>query len=1364
MSEIAQMLMPSRFPLWGSRLIEASAGTGKTYTIAALYVRLILGHGQERGQEQGPLRPLGPKEILVMTFTKAATQELTTRIQQRLTQTAQIFRGQMKLDPRDQFLRDLLDDYPSQSQKDNAAWLLNEAAQCMDESCIYTIDAWCQRVLKEYAVYSGQPFDEELVSNQAPLRQQAIEDFWRQSVYPLSAEHAQLLKAIWPKEMDDLERLVAAHAFALENSVETLEDDHVADAHFDLNGYLTTMLQERALKLKDLKQEALSCIQSIRPWLESISNQPVREWNLSSLVKRYLISWLAAIEVWCLDDQRLDIDLQAKHWRRISLDSIQRSRLEGAGEFYYPPQLLDFERIGAEVFSIKTLKADIEDYCLKAIDRKVQAIKRQHSTFGFTDLLLRLDAKLHHGNATILKGLIKKQYPAILIDEFQDTSALQYSIFNTIYEIDQNDRHHLICLIADPKQSIYAFRGADIQSYMRAKAATSPRHYFLGQNFRSTAPLVDAVNRWFSYAQTHSPLGAFLYKIGTDDDLPFHPVQANGLEQWIIQTQECAESIDSSQEGASVQASMPSVSMVCDLVPNNAENIKKKFAAICAEKIVSWLNDDAMSFVSGSTNSEDQKTKKIKPADIAILVRTANESVAVRHALSLRGVASVFLSDKDSVFQTTEARDLMFWLDAVANPRLADKVRAGLATATMGLEIDEIQALGSDDRVYDSYSEIIAELHQLWLHSGVLAMLRATLHRLSLPKRWLSTPQGERRLTNYLHLSELLQVASLTQVGMQSLQKWLASTIQDQGFEADEHILRLESDADLVKVITIHKSKGLEFPLVCLPFPTLFNSRAGKKEAVHPFSAILSDHADEGIDEELRESMRLLYVALTRAKYALWLGFSLFKDGRSHKDLTHRSALGYLLGSTSTGLKPHEWEAQIDQFFKAGASSGFEECVFLQPALKDGPTDEGDSSQQGRQDKQDKQDNQDLGQGAGTDVHHGEGLFQELRALLKADDTQLNALVTHRPSTPLRPPRSYVAHFERHFKIQSFSSLLRSSSHVSMAAGLLGGSVVNDDELLAWEAGDDRAADRLPPHSTPQPKVLPLAQSAKRTAFSWREMPGGMKVGTFMHDTLQWMIQEGLDALASTAFQKKLRHKIDMTLPLELTTQLSVHSLGLERERDDLAEVKKQLVEDFAAWLEAIVTLPLQQLGVNLKEISKHLCEMEFWLPVESFHAHHIERVCRQFIFPHLERQTLLSQHWQGLLMGFADLIVEHDGRYWLLDYKSNDLGLQEDAYSVENMQRHVVKNRYDLQMAIYLVALHRLLKKRLGSRYQAAEHLGGGMLWYLRGVDSPSQGICTVACSLEMIEALDSSILGGASSQKLAIDSVESFTLTQHD
>ena len=1340
MSDESQMLEPVRFPLWGSRLIEASAGTGKTYTIAALFVRLILGHGQQQGQDNGPVRALGPKEILVMTFTKAATQELSTRIQQRLTQTAQVFRGQIKLDPRDQFLKELLDDYPTQSEKDNAAWLLGEAAQCMDESCIYTIDAWCQRVLKEYAVYSGQPFDEELVSNQAPLRQQAIEDFWRQSVYPLSPEHAKRVKNIWPKEIEDLERWINDNAFDLENSIDVdgkeEGEGESTPTVFDLNAYWTTMLSERALKLKALKRDAKSCMESIRPWLESLSNQPAQQWNLRSLVKHHLFNWLDEIEAWCKDDSRLDIDLDAQHWKRITFDAIKKSWLDQSTDFMHPKELHDFERIGGDVFSMKTIKEDFEGHCLKAIKNKIKLIKQQNSTFGFTDLLTRLDAKLHQSNGIFLKELIKKQYPAILIDEFQDTSSLQYSIFNTLYEIDQNDRNHLICLIADPKQSIYAFRGADINSYMRAKASSSPRHYYLGQNYRSTAALVQVVNRWFSFAQARAPWGAFLYKMGDRDDLPFHPVQANGLAPWIVQTKE---------RGGLGEARMPSLSMVCDLTPSNAQTVQKKFAALCAEKIVSWLNDEGMSYTRGSEDAGDQKTQRIEPADIAVLVRTTKESIAVRHALSLRGVASVFLSDQDSVFKTNEARDLMFWLDAVANPRLADKVRAGLATSTMGLDFEEIKSIGCDDGVYDFYSEMVSDLHQVWVRVGVLAMLRSTLYLLSLPQRWLKNPEGERRLTNYLHLSELLQAASLVHVGLQSLQKWLALAIEDQGLQTDEHILRLESDADLVKVITIHKSKGLEFPLVCLPFPTLFNNQARKKVRVNPFvEPPLSSQVT--MDEELRESMRLFYVALTRAKYALWLGFSLFKDGRTGKDLTHRSALGYLLGSTATDLKPEEWKTKIDLFFKEASLTGDEEVVFLPLPVEDPDPDQRSTRAQGHACE------------GGFDTTNDPSVYPN-----SIDGgVQVNSLRVHRSTTPLRPNSPYTAQFERHFKIQSFSSLLRNTVHASIVTDILGGGVVNDDESMDWETGNETAelsAKRLlPPH--PNASLKPKA--LERAGVPWRDMPGGMKVGTFIHDTLQWMIQEGLDALESTAYQKKLRQKIETTLPLDLSLAQALDAQGMESEPE--WDLKTKLVEDFVAWFEAIVSLPLQTLGVNLKDISRHLCEMEFWLPVETFHASRIERVCRQFIFPSLERQTHLTQNWQGLLMGFADLIFEHDGRFWLIDYKSNDLGLEEDAYSVENIQRHVVKHRYDLQMAIYLVALHRVLKSRLGSRYVVSEHLGGAILWYLRGIDSPSQGVCSIPASSEMIEALDGSILGSERVQKFSNEKSKTTAFTTHE
>ena len=176
---MTQQLKPLTFPLHGSRLIEASAGTGKTWTIAALYVRLVLGHGGDHGY----LRPLLPSEILVMTFTRAATRELSNRVRERLVEAAAYFRGHGE-EP-DPYLDALMEDYPGHSERLRAAHRLMLAAETMDEAAIFTIDAWCQRMLREHAFDSGSLFDEELVSDEAALFEDAAHDYWRQQVYPL---------------------------------------------------------------------------------------------------------------------------------------------------------------------------------------------------------------------------------------------------------------------------------------------------------------------------------------------------------------------------------------------------------------------------------------------------------------------------------------------------------------------------------------------------------------------------------------------------------------------------------------------------------------------------------------------------------------------------------------------------------------------------------------------------------------------------------------------------------------------------------------------------------------------------------------------------------------------------------------------------------------------------------------------------------------------------------------------------------------------------------------------------------------------------------------------------------------------------
>lgn len=178
---MSKLLDALTFPLHGSRLIEASAGTGKTWTIAALYLRLVLGHGGA----DAFARPLLPSQILVMTFTRAATRELANRVRERLVGAAAYFRGEAKQS--DPYLETLAGSYDSDGARQIAAHRLVLAAETMDEAAIFTIDAWCQRMLREHAFDSGSLFDEELVSDERALFEDAAHDYWRQHVYPMDS-------------------------------------------------------------------------------------------------------------------------------------------------------------------------------------------------------------------------------------------------------------------------------------------------------------------------------------------------------------------------------------------------------------------------------------------------------------------------------------------------------------------------------------------------------------------------------------------------------------------------------------------------------------------------------------------------------------------------------------------------------------------------------------------------------------------------------------------------------------------------------------------------------------------------------------------------------------------------------------------------------------------------------------------------------------------------------------------------------------------------------------------------------------------------------------------------------------------------
>ena len=1188
MPEVVHPLDPLRLPLWGSRLIEASAGTGKTWTIAALYLRLVLGHGESGSAWR---EPLAPSRILVMTFTRAATQELRERIRARLSQAAACFRAEAEPDPDDTVLSQLLADASDAAARETAAWRLALAADSMDDAAVFTIDAWCQRMLREHAFDSGSLFDEELLPDDTELRQRALRDVWRRELYPLRDEELKGLSRLWP-DYAAFEAAVGARVGRRAAGGTASELAHAGG----LGAAWRRIDRQRRQALQGLREAWRRQLGSMRAWIEQqcAENSPFRA-NMVSAQR--LAPWFDALDQWAGADDGEAVELDDKAWQRLGAQGL-REALKSGRELEVPRGFEELAALREQLLALPCADTELAERACAAVERRLLELKRQARSFGFVDLQQRLAQALEGPSGGSLRERIREQYPVALLDEFQDTSALQYRLFDSLYRVGENDPGAALLLIGDPKQSIYGFRGADIDSYIRARRATAGRHYALDTNYRSTQALVQAVNRLFEQGERRD-CGAFDYRSADDDPLPFVPVHARGRAQTLVT---CA-------------GEAPALWVEYDTELRTSTEALEDYARACAEHVVALL-DDPRCGLRDSTG-----LARLRPRDIAVLVRTGEQARRVRAELGRRRVASVYLSERESVFASAEAADLLRWLRAVAEPRDARLARAGFANASFALELAELEALARDDEVFETHARLLLELHQLWREQGVLPMLRATLHRLGLARRWLARDGGERRLTNMLHLAELLQQASAGVDGEQALVRWLEQAVAGRAGAADEQELRLESEADLVRVVTIHKSKGLEYPVVLLPFGTHFRSADDDEDEDAP--------AGDGDAESrrLREDLRLLYVALTRARHAVWMGAAPLRHGRRSACLLAGSALGRLLGAS-----PGDGADQLEPLLR-GAWGELPQVRLRERRAMDTPT------------------------------------------LLRASAE----------SPALREPPVYGTDFERDWHIASFSALARNLAPLRAAFG------------ARQHASDDAA---------PDARTVAGHAGAARHAF-----PRGARAGSFLHEQLAWLAEQGFaeDGATRGAFAQRCARQ------------------GWEAEADSAWD-----------WLCQVQRTPLPPLGACLRELRGCLAEMEFWFPVDAASAQALDRLCAQAWLGTRERARLDEQRVHGLVMGFADLVFEHEGRYWVLDYKSNALGEGDADYHAEALAGAMAAHRYDVQAMLYLLALHRLLRQRLGAAYEPARQLGGALCLFLRGIEGPERGCFTMPADVAWLERLD--------------------------
>ncbi|WP_150305016.1 exodeoxyribonuclease V subunit beta [Pseudomonas saliphila] len=855
-----------RFPLRGSRLIEASAGTGKTFTISALYLRLVLGHG---GSEAGLGRELLPPEILVVTFTDAATRELRDRIRARLVEAAQAFRGE--LTGADAVLQSLLDDYAA-ADWPACARRLDIAAQWMDQAAVSTIHSWCQRMLREHAFDSGSLFSQQLETDHSELLAEVVRDYWRQQCYSLSAGALSWVRQFWGEPDHLISQVKALFQESLEHSGQPLDE------------LIVPVLAQAEERLAQLKAPWAAWVDE----LESLLDKAVDAGYVDKrkVQKRYYAPWCEKLRGWAGDAPMQLLDLPDAAWKRLCHDGLAEAWK--SGDVPAHPALDALATLQADLQALPNPRQTALRHAAAWIRQRFEQEKRRRAEMGFDDMLVRLDVALHGANGERLADVIRRQFPVALIDEFQDTDPLQYRIFDRVYRVTDNDPAYGLFLIGDPKQAIYAFRGADIHTYLQAKKATAGRHENLDTNFRSSHSMVKAVNRVFNLAeQRPDGRGAFLFADGDERPLPFIEVAAKGRpEVWTV--------------GQETPAALTAWQLSSE-EPLAGGAYQQQMAARCASEMVRLLNLGQQN-QAGFLHPE-HGMRALRPADMAVLVRSFREAQAIRSELAARGVRSVYLSDKDSVLATGEATDVLRWLRACAEPDNDRLLRAALASATLGLTWTVLDELNQDERIWEQRVFQFRDYRRVWLRQGVLPMLRRLIHDFDLPARLLAESDGERRLTNLLHLAELLQQASRELDGEQALVRHLAELLANPSANAsDEQILRLESDAALVKVVTIHKSKGLEYPLVFLPF--ICGVRPVNKDApvrLHDgdTAKLILEPTDEDVKqadaERLAEDLRLLYVALTRARHACWLGMADIKHGSAKTSILHRSAVGQLL-------------------------------------------------------------------------------------------------------------------------------------------------------------------------------------------------------------------------------------------------------------------------------------------------------------------------------------------------------------------------------------------------------------------------------------------------------------------------------------
>jgi len=858
----------------GVTLIEASAGTGKTFSIAMLVLRFVVE------------KKISIEQILVVTFTNAATQELKARIRRRL----QDLRNYL-LNPE---LSEGLDDAFMQwadeiVDRDEAISLLTQALAAIDSAAIFTIHSFCQRMLRQFALESGQLFDAELMANQDDLQLALAEDYWRQQMYDASQLRASLLASSFSTPR------------ALVGSIKNIHSGMVIVPEKQDIDQLISQIEKNCSALATSLEQLV-----IKPLSELISNEPAyfKDAFLAAFsgMQRAVASWISGdntgIPLQALGqlsfDQLLNHALNGSKFRKTKLLTAEERKLTffkeaGVSELRVLDEvLLQVEQLGI------SLRLGLFEYLENNLDSKKDAL----NVLSYDDLISRL-AKAIKGSDNLLCSSLQRQFSVALIDEFQDTDQQQWDIFSQVY----NSPKHYLYLIGDPKQAVYKFRGADIYSYLDAKK-TAKYSYTLKNNFRSAAALLESIN--FLYSKSATP---FLI-----EGIPYHPVNPGSPDE--------------------VNSPVGNHGLVLWYLEDNPNHKEGFWGSGAAREAIrtAVVNETVLLLQKSQTDGT-----LLRPSDIAILVRGNEEAANYQWALQQSRVPAV-INSKRSVFDSEEAHYLQQLLTAIERPADLNRLRQCLVLPWFDLDGQAFDALCRDDFKLQQYVTEFQDFQQRWQDSGLMAMMRSLLNRYQILQVLSRDESAERRISNLQHLLEVIQQVVLEErLDPHKTHEWLTQTIQGEN-RGEGTELRLEQDHNAVNIVTIHSAKGLEYPVVFAPelwYERPDKSSPAKDEVVicHKQGELIADlgskqlieNFEQAQFEQQAEDLRLLYVAITRAASRCYMPWATVRTLKQD----NQSAFAYL-------LEPHDgdsWQSRLSNLTKSVDSIEFAVIPSEQEAL-----------------------------------------------------------------------------------------------------------------------------------------------------------------------------------------------------------------------------------------------------------------------------------------------------------------------------------------------------------------------------------------------------------------------------------------------